>query len=30
MSKISLEDCKKFSLFDKVAGKVLRLIAPLM
>ncbi len=28
--KISLEDCKKFSLFDKVAGKVLRLIAPLM
>ena len=28
--KISLEDCKKFPLFDKVAGKILRLIAPLM
>ena len=28
--KISLEDCKKFPLFDKVAGKILILIAPLM
>ena len=28
--KISLEECKKFPLFDKVAGKILRLIAPLM
>lgn len=28
--KISLEACRNFSAFDKIAGKVLRLIAPLM